>query len=166
MPVAPPVDPPTDAIVNAPKAPGPEVLVPAIVIPVVGVAAALFFGIYFGKKAQAKKKEHKSSDDVEDGDGAVAMTTTSSATGIAPSAYATVPAMNRASGQYNSIPEGGTETSDIGASEINPTGINPSEIDKRMHIPYKSLVFTKEIGAGSYGKVFLGYESASYLDRN
>jgi hypothetical protein len=30
-------------------------------------------------------------------------------------------------------------------------------IDDRLKIPYKSLVFKKEIGAGSYGKVYIGY---------
>ncbi len=29
-------------------------------------------------------------------------------------------------------------------------------IDDRLKIPYKSLVFKKEIGAGSYGKVYVG----------
>ncbi|MBP5977802.1 hypothetical protein HW132_35170, partial [Brasilonema sp. CT11] len=41
-------------------------------------------------------------------------------------------------------------------SENDPSGtMELPEIDKRLHIPYKSLVFIKEIGAGSYGKVFL-----------
>ncbi len=39
---------------------------------------------------------------------------------------------------------------------FNPTAIQPGEIDKRMHIPYKSLVLKDEIGSGSYGKVFVG----------
>ncbi len=30
------------------------------------------------------------------------------------------------------------------------------DIDKRLHIPYKSLMFVKEIGAGSFGKVYSG----------
>ncbi len=167
-PIDPPVEPPMNVPVGQPSAdvtheplsqPRTEVLVPAIVIPVVGVAAAIFFGVYFGKKAQAKKTKEKepksSSDDVESGGGAFVMRST--ATGIAPSAYSTVPANDRASGQYSNIPKIDNEN-DIGALEINPTGINPAEIDKRMHIPYKSLVFAKEIGAGSYGKVFLGYE--------
>lgn len=33
------------------------------------------------------------------------------------------------------------------------------DIDKRLHISYSSLVFIREIGAGSYGKVFLGYDT-------
>ncbi len=179
----PPVDTPIDPPVNAPVSvpvdtpqgqvttpPGPkiEVIVPAIVVPVVGAAVAIFLGVYFGKKRQAKKKTKANSDDLEDGDGAMALTSNANATGIAPSNYGTVPAMSGVNGQYNSIPNIDTVRSDksdiaVTVSEINPTGINPSEIDKRMHIPYKSLVFTKEIGAGSYGKVFLGYERASYL---
>lgn len=42
-----------------------------------------------------------------------------------------------------------------------PNVVQPSEIDKRMQIPYKSLAFNREIGAGSYGKVFQGY--AKYM---
>ncbi len=30
------------------------------------------------------------------------------------------------------------------------------DIERRMQVPYKSLVFLREIGAGSYGKVFQG----------
>lgn len=31
-----------------------------------------------------------------------------------------------------------------------------NQFDKKLLIPYKDLVFTKEIGAGSFGKVFIG----------
>jgi hypothetical protein len=34
--------------------------------------------------------------------------------------------------------------------------IKSDSIDDRLKIPYKSLVFKKEIGAGSYGKVYVG----------
>lgn len=40
---------------------------------------------------------------------------------------------------------------------LNPYAIKSTEIEKRMHIPYGSLAFVKELGAGSYGKVYLGY---------
>ena len=75
--------------------------------------------------------------------------------------YGNIPAADK-KGNYSNI----TSASDGKYSNLNsmqsddgiaaPTAIQPSEIDKRMHIPYKSLVFTKEIGAGSYGKVYLG----------
>jgi predicted Ser/Thr protein kinase len=155
-PVEPPVEAPTNSIVNPPQEPGPEVIVPAVVVPVVAVGVAIFLAIYFGKKRQAEKQQKKSKDSDDDGT-SVTMTASANATGIAPSAYATVPGNSRSSAQYNSLPEGVTgDNSEVGASDINPLGINPGEVDKRMHIPYKSLVFTKEIGAGSYGKVFLG----------
>lgn len=159
-PIAPPIAPKENATTPAP---GADVIAPAVVVPTVAAGLAIFLGVYFGKKKQAEKaqKNGKDSEDVESNTGtSVAMTGSANATGVAPSAYGTVPSNisnARASGQYNSLPEGlkGDE-SDVGASDINPIGINPAEIDKRMHIPYKSLVFTKEIGAGSYGKVFLG----------
>ncbi len=78
------------------------------------------------------------------------------------STYGNIPAADK-KGNYSNF----TSTSDGKYSNLNavqsdddgiaaPTAIQPSEIDKRMHIPYKSLVFVKEIGAGSYGKVYLG----------
>ncbi len=33
----------------------------------------------------------------------------------------------------------------------------PAQIEKRMKIPYKSLVFNFELGSGNFGKVFKGY---------
>ena len=62
--------------------------------------------------------------------------------------------MDAVSGKYSNITRTGAPEDDGIAV---PTNIQPSEIDKRMHIPYKSLVFVKEVGAGSYGKVYLGY---------
>lgn len=41
----------------------------------------------------------------------------------------------------------------IGAKEA----MVPAEIEKRMKIPYKSLVFIYELGSGNFGKVFKGY---------
>ncbi len=77
-----------------------------------------------------------------------------------------VPMTNDAERTYAGIPTGKysnfntTNESVTTATEEDgiavPTSIKPSEIDQRMHIPYKSLVFVKEIGAGSYGKVYLG----------
>ncbi len=155
-----PVDPPTSPIApptptnttvdQPPGGPGANILAPAIAVPVVAVGVALFLAIFFGKKRAAQKQEkedQKDGSDVESNSNAVAMTTVANATGVAPAS------MNRTSAQYNSIPQDVSASND---TEINPTGINPADIDKRMHIAYKSLVFTKEIGAGSYGKVFLG----------
>jgi hypothetical protein len=42
-------------------------------------------------------------------------------------------------------------------SYANVSAIKLPDIEKRLHIPFDSLVFENEIGAGSYGKVFLGY---------
>jgi hypothetical protein len=65
--------------------------------------------------------------------------------------YGNIPGMignNKYSAVGNTVP-----ANDDG---LVPANIQPSEIDKRLHIPHKSLVFVREIGAGSYGKVFLG----------
>lgn len=40
--------------------------------------------------------------------------------------------------------------------EEHRSEIELPEIDKRLQIPYKDLIFNNEIGAGSYGKVYAG----------
>jgi hypothetical protein len=53
---------------------------------------------------------------------------------------------------YNSS---GAEALD--ASEISTTDkIIASSVDDRMNIPYSELKFIREIGAGAFGKVFIG----------
>lgn len=42
-------------------------------------------------------------------------------------------------------------------SAINLPSKDDPLFEKKMLIPFKQLSFTKEIGAGSFGKVFLGY---------
>lgn len=121
---------PSAAIGNTPedpKAVGADVLGPAIAIPIAAVAVGVFLLIFFLKKKKANQKKANDGDD--------------NMTIINPA---------NDSGRYSAIV---SATKDDG---INPTAIQPSEIDKRMHIPYSSLLFTKEIGAGSYGKVFVG----------
>lgn len=91
----------------------------------------MFLLIFFLKKKQKKASQKKIDHDGDDNNMTIINPTNDP-------------------GRYSAI---ATAVKDDG---INPTAIQPGEIDKRMHIPYASLHFTKEIGAGSYGKVFVG----------
>jgi predicted Ser/Thr protein kinase len=123
---------------------GADVLGPAIAIPGAAVVGtALFLLLYLRKRKQNKDK----SDDGDKSDDTKRQT-------VEPSNYATIPSRTSVSG-YGAIPDGGRADTDT-FQGINPTSIHPSEVDKRMQIPYKSLFFAREIGAGSYGKVFQG----------
>jgi flagellar biosynthesis/type III secretory pathway M-ring protein FliF/YscJ len=42
------------------------------------------------------------------------------------------------------------------SSSVSSGTFDTESIDKRLRIPYKRLKFIKEIGSGSYGKVFCG----------
>ncbi len=50
----------------------------------------------------------------------------------------------------------GFDQSALEASEISTTARIASSVDDRMNIPYSELRFVREIGAGAYGKVFIG----------
>jgi hypothetical protein len=133
-----------------PKEVGADVLGPAIAIPgaaVIGTALFLFFYL-------RRKKEKK-----QEGDKATEMySVIAGQSGTEPGTYAMIPGQQGGTGSYSAVPLDGS-ASTVGGDAfqgINPTAIQPSEIDKRMQIPYKSLLFLREIGAGSYGKVFQG----------
>ncbi len=124
-----PTSSPSDA--NATSADA-KVLGPAIAIPIAAAAAGVFLLVFFLRKKK-KKADKKKDNDALDGDASMSV--------INPAADP---------GRYSAI------VSTAKDDGLNPTAIQPSEIDKRMQIPYKSLRFIKEIGAGSYGKVFVG----------
>ncbi len=159
VPVAPPVDVPVSPVsdpVAAPVAqntsditatpPGPkiEVIVPAIVVPVCAAMGVSIFLIVFFVNKRKKNKGDSKKDDSDD---------TQPMAQLTPTAYADVPSTGGDGRVYRNMPN---EQENNSVQRIDPNGIKPNEIEARMHIPYKSLVFLKEIGAGSYGKVFLG----------
>lgn len=50
-----------------------------------------------------------------------------------------------------------TGVDQLEASEISTTAKTiASSVDDRMNIPYSELKFVREIGAGAYGKVYIG----------
>jgi predicted Ser/Thr protein kinase len=112
-------------------------VVPAVVVPVVVVAAgvALLVILLQRKKRSQKVKEDK-----------IRLEP-------APANYQAMPGANpilandskssQASGDHTSIPVG-----------LAP--LNSMSSDERMKIPYSDLKVIREIGAGAYGKVFLG----------
>ncbi len=113
---------------------------------VVGAGAGLFVLLFMLKKKRDQKKKQK------DDKTPMYQVDTNSTYGKMPANKGKYGNFTSSDGKYSNM---STEvTSDDGIAA--PTAIQPSEIDKRMHIPYKSLVFVKEIGAGSYGKVYLG----------
>lgn len=111
-------------------------LVVGLVVGGAALATGAFLLVFFMKKKQKKKKPDE-----------VPMANTP---GADEPTYGNIPSFG---GDKYSVMSG-TAAPDDG---IIPGNIQPSEIDKRLHIPHKSLVFVKEIGAGSYGKVHLGY---------
>lgn len=120
-------------------------IVPAVVVPVVALGVAIFLVVFFVKK---RKDKQKKSGGKGEGDGSVPMAQ------LTPT-YTEVPAEETGSDSkvYQTMPK----NDENATQKIDPTGIKPAEIEARMHIPYKSLVFLKEIGSGSYGKVFSGH---------
>ncbi len=133
---------------------------PAIAIPGAAVVGTgLFLLLFFLKKKKKEEKDEKDEEQSSD-DGAATPRTAINGSNqrfsVDPSNYGNIPGRASVTG-YGAIPDGGAPT--VGPDTfqgINPTAIKPSEVDKRMQIPYKSLFFAREIGAGSYGKVFQG----------
>jgi hypothetical protein len=116
-----------------------------------GLGAGLFVLLFMLKKKRDKKKKQQSDEtpmDPADGIKEGSDGTYGNLPGIDSRKYSNI---NLTNGKYSSVEAAG---GDDGIAV--PISIQPSEIDKRMHLPYKSLVFVKEIGAGSYGKVYLG----------
>jgi hypothetical protein len=116
-----------------------------------GLGAGLFVLLFMLKKKRDKKKKQQSDEtpmDPADGTKEGSDGTYGNLPGIDSRKYSNI---NLTNGKYSSVESAG---GDDGIAV--PISIQPSEIDKRMHLPYKSLVFVKEIGAGSYGKVYLG----------
>ncbi len=120
-----------------------------IAVPLAVLGAGAFLLVFLLRRRNKKKKQEKTIDNpVKDIDSPP------------PSVQSTDP------GVYQNLPSNNTTNKNTYTSLGNVTNdsfttasaaIELPEIDKRLHIPYKSLVFIKEIGAGSYGKVFLGY---------
>ncbi len=131
---------------------GPPSLSPAEIGLIVGLivggavlGTGVFLLVFFLKKKQRRKKKKNEAEPDE-----VPMTETAE-----PETYGNIPGV-MPNNKYSAMAmtSGSGPSSDDG---IVPANIQPSEIDKRLHIPHRSLVFVKEIGAGSYGKVYLGY---------
>lgn len=138
---------PTSNVTAIPSTEPPlEVIVPAIVVPVcAALGVAIFLIVFFVKKRKDKQNKGGSRGEGDDSVPMAQLTPT----------YTDVPAQE--SGRvYENMPQNDGKA----MQTIDPTGIKPAEIEARMHIPYKSLVFLKEIGSGSYGKVFLGYDTS------
>ncbi len=49
-----------------------------------------------------------------------------------------------------------TGVDQLEVSEISTTAKIASSVDDRMNIPYSDLKFVREIGAGAFGKVYIG----------
>jgi hypothetical protein len=136
-PTSPPT-PPNDSVTppNGDLSQGDRDLIIGLILGAAGLGVGVFLLVFFLKKKQKRKNKPDE----------VPMT----GTGDEPT-YGNIPGMignNKYSAVGNTVP-----ANDDG---LVPANIQPSEIDKRLHIPHKSLVFVREIGAGSYGKVFLG----------
>ncbi len=123
-----------------------------VAVSAVGAGAGLFVLLFLLKKKRDKKKQKSDETPMDPVDGSKepgSDNTYGNLPGVDNSKYSNINLTGNS--KYGNVSVAG---SDDGIAV--PTSIQPSEIDKRMHIPYKSLVFVKEIGAGSYGKVYLG----------
>jgi predicted Ser/Thr protein kinase len=115
----------------------PEQLGAAIGVPIavvllgIGVLVVL---LMLRKRAKDKKNKHRK------GDGAKSVE-------LDPPLMASISDAEK----YSPMPEAGTVNNETTAYTSLAT-----DVDKRMQVPYKSLAFFREIGVGSYGKVFQG----------
>lgn len=99
-----------------------------VVVSVGGAGLVIFFIVFFAKRNKAKKEEKKQRKFEDEGK----------------TKYEAI--------QLNNPVANITNTS----SSVSSGAFDAEAIDKRLRIPYKRLKFIKEIGSGSYGKVFYG----------
>jgi predicted Ser/Thr protein kinase len=127
----------------------------SISVAVVGVGAFLL--VFFLRKRKKNKKEKNSAatqmNPVSDLDGPSSVQANTNNTNSASEGERQNLQSSNANEKYTPLGLTATSKND---SFIVASAIDLPNIEKRLHIPYKSLVFVKEIGAGSYGKVFSG----------
>ena len=145
-----------EANIQQPNSPGglpptvdPVALGVGIAVPLAVLGVGAFLLVFFLRKRNKKKKKTNGVNqmnpltDIDSAPPSVRPTD--------PGVYQNIPSNIASNNTYTSL---GNVTNDTFATAS--AAIELPDIDKRLHIPYKSLVFIKEIGAGSYGKVFLG----------
>jgi predicted Ser/Thr protein kinase len=145
-----------EANIQQPNSPGglpptvdPVALGVGIAVPLAVLGVGAFLLVFFLRKRNKKKKETNGVNQMnplKDIDSALPSVRPTD-----PGVYQNIPSNVASNNTYTSL---GNVTNDTFATAS--ATIELPDIDKRLHIPYKSLVFIKEIGAGSYGKVFLG----------
>lgn len=122
----------------------------AIVLCPVAAGAAIFLGVYFGKKRKSGQKKSKDKSDGDQQPQELLSDKEPGSTTIGDSAYGQI---GIPAGSYGAMPkvEEIEMQSEVGAKNSS----NKSQADK-LNVPYAELKFITEIGAGAYGKVFIG----------
>lgn len=166
-PVPAPTASPSVEVVDNPPVVAVEVVVPAVVVSVGAAAVGLFLLLFLLKRRQKQNKKGKNNDNEDKGQmltvyGNISNGDSTPATGrTTRENYNVVPTTGNSAG-YSIMPDSTHPAPSMAGVKpdediLNPYAIKSTEIEKRMHIPYSSLAFVKELGAGSYGKVYLGY---------
>jgi predicted Ser/Thr protein kinase len=165
-PVPPPAASPSAEVVDDPPVVAVEVVVPAVVVSVGAAAVGLFLLLFLLKRRQKQNKKGKNNDNEDKGQmltvyGNISNGDSTPVTGrTTRENYNVVPTTGNSTG-YSIMPDSTHPAPSMAGVKpdediLNPYAIKSTEIEKRMHIPYSSLAFVKELGAGSYGKVYLG----------
>jgi predicted Ser/Thr protein kinase len=122
-----------------------SILGPAIAVPIVIIGLGVFLLVFFLKKRNRRRKQENAADSKP-----------STSSDVLPLTDVDKSGSGGEESKYRAMSTTLNLSAEPGSKPMTMKTIQPADVDKRMYIPYHSLSFTREIGAGSYGKVFLG----------